>query len=133
MAGTDQSSPLEGIQLNDILAISNINGPASLDLENNVDLSEFGKPLNALEAPKTPNILDNGDYAASNAAQAKASRVLFTDAATDTHVHGLKLTAISKVNKTPDHVPKQPDLGSSPRARNIARTIAIHEPGFEKG
>ena len=133
MAGTDEPSPLEGIQLNDISAITNTNGPTSLDLGNNEDLSEFGTPLNTFEAPKTPNITDNGDYGASTAAQVKTSRVLFTDAATDTQVHCPKITAICDVNKTPDHVPKQPDLGSSPRARNIARTIELHEPGFENG
>jgi hypothetical protein len=43
------------------------------------------------------------------------------------------LTTISEVNKTPDHVLPQPDLGTSSRARNLDRTIALHEPGFEKG
>ena len=133
MAGTDEPSPREPIQLNEILGISNSNGPTSLDLGNNDDLDEFGTPLNTFEAPKTANILHNGEIAAASGTQAKTSRVLFTDVTRDAHVPGPSLAAISEVNNTPDQVPTQPDLGTSPRARNIARAIALHEPGIEKG
>jgi hypothetical protein len=86
MAGGVEPSPLEPIHLNNTLRASNGNGPTSLDLGNNDDLSEFGTPLNAAKAPKTPNILHNDDCAAATATQPKTERVLFTDQATNANV-----------------------------------------------
>jgi hypothetical protein len=121
-----------------ILDINNSNRPTSLDLSREDNFSDFGTPLNTFdETPKTPNILqngENGEIAAATATEPRTSRILFTEEAKDGNGTSPKLTrTISEVNKTPDHVPLQPDLGTSPCARNLARTIALHEPGFEKG
>jgi hypothetical protein len=134
MVGTDEPSPIGDIQLNKVLDISNNNCPTTLDLKHDDNLSDFGTPLNTFEASKIQNFLDDGEIAAAAASESKTLRILFTGEAKDGYEASPKLTAITEVNKTPDHVPPQPDLGTSPRARkDLARTIALHEPGFEKG
>jgi hypothetical protein len=113
MADTDKISPPGNIQLNDILGISNTNGRMTLDLSNNDDLSDFGTPLHTLEDKKTPNIVQNGEIAAATATEPRTSRILFTEEAKDNNETGPKLTTIREVNKTPDQLLPQPDLGAT--------------------
>jgi hypothetical protein len=66
---TNHHPPHVDINLNNILDITNTNRPTSLDLSNEDNFSNFGTPLNTLEAPKTPNILQNGGITAAKPPQ----------------------------------------------------------------